>query len=100
MEQSLLFQLKDQIGTITFNRPKELNAVNLDMARAMSELTSKLPGVDDMKAIVLRGSRLEAVRLSHDRNIGLQRLASRNRGKTGNFSLSSAFENTTRVLSL
>ena len=100
MEQSLLFQLKDQIGTITFNRPKELNAVNQDMARAMSELASKLPGVDDMKAIVPRGSRLEAVRLSHDRNIGLQRLASRNRGKTGNFSLSSAFENTTRVLSL
>lgn len=56
MGQSLLFQLKDQVGTITFNRPKELNAVNLDMARAMGELASKLPGVGDMKSIVLRGS--------------------------------------------
>ncbi|MBZ0262487.1 MAG: enoyl-CoA hydratase/isomerase family protein [Hyphomicrobiales bacterium] len=55
MGQSLLFQLKDQVGTITFNRPKELNAVNLDMARAMGELAIKLPGVGDMKSIVLRG---------------------------------------------
>jgi enoyl-CoA hydratase/carnithine racemase len=32
MEQPLLFQLKDQVSTITFKRQKELNAVNLDMA--------------------------------------------------------------------
>lgn len=56
MEQPLLFQLNDRVGTITFNRPKELNAVDLDMARAMGELARKLPGVGGMKAIVLRGS--------------------------------------------
>ena len=56
MEHPLLFQLNDRIGTITFNRPRELNAVNLDMARAMDELACKLPGVEGMKAIVLRGS--------------------------------------------
>ncbi len=56
MEQPLLFQLNGRVGTVTFNRPKELNAVNLDMARAMGELARKLPGVEDMKAIVLRGS--------------------------------------------
>lgn len=56
IEQPLLFQLNDRVGTITFNRPKELNAINLDMARAMGELARKLPGVGDMKAIMLRGS--------------------------------------------
>ena len=54
--QPLVFQLNDRVGTLTFSRPKELNAVNLDMARAMGELTRKLPGVEGLQAIVLRGS--------------------------------------------
>jgi 2-(1,2-epoxy-1,2-dihydrophenyl)acetyl-CoA isomerase len=56
MGQPLLFQLSDRVGTITFNRPRELNAINLDMARAMGELARKLPGVEDMKVIVLQGA--------------------------------------------
>ena len=54
--QPLVFQLNDRVGTITFSRPKERNAVNPDMARAMGELARKLPGVEGLQAIVLRGS--------------------------------------------
>lgn len=56
MSDTLLFELAGTTGTITFNRPAELNAVNLEMARAMGELAKKLPSIRGMKAIVLRGA--------------------------------------------
>ena len=55
-EPALLFELREHVGTITFNRPHDLNTVNLDMARAMAALASKLPATLGMKAVVMRGA--------------------------------------------
>lgn len=56
MSDTLQFERAAAVGTITFSRPKELNAVNLDMARAMGRLAVELPTIEGMKAIVLRGA--------------------------------------------
>jgi 2-(1,2-epoxy-1,2-dihydrophenyl)acetyl-CoA isomerase len=54
--ESVLFEPVDQIGFVTFNRPSRLNAINLEMARAMRQLVDGLPARDDVRVVVLRGA--------------------------------------------
>ena len=53
---SILFDVTDRIGFVTFNRPARLNAINLEMARAFRELVYRLPSRDDVRVVVLRGA--------------------------------------------
>lgn len=56
MDTSILFEVDDHIGFLTFNRPSCLNAINLEMARSIHELVDKLPAREDVKVLVLRGA--------------------------------------------
>ena len=56
MNETVIFERHDAIGAITFNRPAELNAVDLQMARAMGLLAGELPKIEGMKVIVLKGA--------------------------------------------
>ena len=54
--ENLLYEKKDQIGTITFNRPKVLNALN---RKTMEELGALLAGVRDdaeVRVLILTGA--------------------------------------------
>ncbi|MGE0503641.1 MAG: enoyl-CoA hydratase/isomerase family protein [Rhizobiaceae bacterium] len=56
MNDILRFELDGPVGTITFNRPRALNAINLDMSRAMVRLAGEIDGVKGMKVVVMRGA--------------------------------------------
>ncbi len=56
MSDSILFSVEQDVGYVTFNRPSRLNAIDLEMGRAMRDLARDLPRRDDARAIVLRGA--------------------------------------------
>jgi 2-(1,2-epoxy-1,2-dihydrophenyl)acetyl-CoA isomerase len=56
MTDPILFEVDDRIGFVTFNRPEALNAINLDLARAMGALAQALPYREDVDVFVLRGA--------------------------------------------
>jgi 2-(1,2-epoxy-1,2-dihydrophenyl)acetyl-CoA isomerase len=56
MTDPILFEVDDRIGFVTFNRPEALNAINLDLARAMGALAQAIPYRDDVDVFVLRGA--------------------------------------------
>ncbi len=51
-----LFEVKDGIGVVTFNRPDKLNAVNWDLASDLVQLFRDLRFRDDVRVIVLTGA--------------------------------------------
>lgn len=56
VNNTVLFSIVDDVAFVTFNRPARLNAVNLDMGRAMSQLARELPARDDVRVYVVRGA--------------------------------------------
>jgi 2-(1,2-epoxy-1,2-dihydrophenyl)acetyl-CoA isomerase len=52
----ILVQVAEAVGTITLNRPRVLNALDLDMARAFLSALADLRDRDEVRVIVLRGS--------------------------------------------
>ena len=56
MSQPILFEVEDRLGFVTFNRPEALNAIDLEMARAMGALAQALGERDDLDVLVLRGA--------------------------------------------
>lgn len=55
-DEQILFDRKGLMGRITLNRPKALNALTLDMIKAMASKLDAWAGDDDVGFIVLRGS--------------------------------------------
>lgn len=53
---TLLFEVRDGIGFITFNRPKVLNAFNTHMLHECIDLMKKCEKDDDIRVIVFRGA--------------------------------------------
>lgn len=51
-----LFEVKDGIGVVTFNRPDKLNAVNWDLASDLVQLFRDLRFRDEVRVIVLTGA--------------------------------------------
>jgi enoyl-CoA hydratase/carnithine racemase len=51
-----LFEVVDNVGVVTFNRPDRLNAVNWELATDLVELFRGLRHRDEVRAIVLTGS--------------------------------------------
>lgn len=51
-----LFEVKDGIGVVTFNRPDKLNAVTWDLASDLVQLFRDLRFRDDVRVIVLTGA--------------------------------------------
>ena len=61
MEQPVLFEMLQtlsghQIGTMTLNDPKALNALSIDMCKLMAEQLSKWAADDSIVAVILKGS--------------------------------------------
>lgn len=50
------FKKVNQIGSITLNRPKQLNALNLSMVKLMHKQLDEYEADNDVKAIVIKGS--------------------------------------------
>ena len=52
----LEFKKVNQIGTITLNRPKQLNALNLAMVQEMHSCLDAFANDPEVKAVIIKGS--------------------------------------------
>ena len=52
---TLILEIKDQIATITLNRPEEANALNLQMAEEFKEAAIACASSDTVRAVVITG---------------------------------------------
>ncbi len=50
------FKKVNQIGTITLNRPKQLNALNLSMVKEMHKNLDAFSNDSEIKAVLIKGS--------------------------------------------
>jgi enoyl-CoA hydratase/carnithine racemase len=55
-EEVILLDVKDQVATITLNRPERLNAWTPEMAAALSEALSACNQRDEVRAVVVTGA--------------------------------------------
>jgi enoyl-CoA hydratase/carnithine racemase len=55
-EQAVLVDVADGVMTITLNRPKAKNAVNLDVAKAVAAAMEELDSNDDIRVAILTGA--------------------------------------------
>jgi enoyl-CoA hydratase len=54
--QTLLYEKKDGIGTVTINRPEALNALNSTVYNELYEVFEAIEKDDEVRAVILRGS--------------------------------------------
>jgi enoyl-CoA hydratase len=54
--EELLYDVKDEIGTVTFNRPQARNALTFGMYEALADICENAPTDGSVKAIIIRGS--------------------------------------------
>ena len=54
--ETILFEKADQIGRITLNQPKTLNALNLQLASDLREVMSHIKDDSDLRVLVLTGT--------------------------------------------
>ncbi len=54
--ETLLFDINDQIATITLNRPDAANALNLTMAKELSDVAIICDESEDVRCVVLTGT--------------------------------------------
>ena len=55
-EELILFKNEDGVGTITINRPKALNALNLDMLKQLDGLLDKIKDDASVRVVILTGA--------------------------------------------
>ncbi len=55
IKEAILFSCQDSIATITFNRPKVLNAIDLSMAEALHRRLSEVERDPGIRAVILIG---------------------------------------------
>lgn len=56
MSEELLYELRDGIGTVTFNRPEARNALTFGMYEGLAEICETAADKGDTRALVLRGA--------------------------------------------
>ncbi len=54
--ENIIFEVVDGIATLTFNRPKALNALNGDLLDEMADALDKIEEDEDIRVLVLTGS--------------------------------------------
>lgn len=54
--KNIIFEQIDQVGVITFNRPKVLNAFNTETIRECLDAMEKIEQDDDIRVVILRGA--------------------------------------------
>ena len=50
------FEVKDGVGTVTFQRPEKLNALTFDVYADLRDLLAELPHRDDVRVLVITGT--------------------------------------------
>ena len=53
---TILFEVHDQIATITFNRPSVLNALNMELIDELWDAVDNVSGNEDIRVLVLTGA--------------------------------------------
>jgi len=66
MSGDILFDWKDGLAVVTLNRPDTLNALTLDMARALDRMLIEWANDDGVKAVLIRGAGERALVLPCD----------------------------------
>src|SRR3546814_676604 len=56
MSEELLYELREGIGVVTFNRPEVRNALTFAMYEGLAEICERAPDKGDARALVLRGA--------------------------------------------
>ena len=59
-EGEVLAEVRGQVGLVTLNRPKALNALSLGMVRTITQALLALKADDKVKAVAMRGMGREA----------------------------------------
>ena len=54
--KNIIFQIKEQIATITFNRPKVLNALNEVSLKEFSHAIDEVALDEDIRVLILTGA--------------------------------------------
>ena len=54
--KNIIFQIEDQVATITFNRPEVLNALNEASLKEFSHAVDKVTGDEDIRVLILTGA--------------------------------------------
>jgi len=54
--ENIIFQLEDGIASITFNRPKALNALNNDLLEEFSRAADEISANEDIRVLILTGA--------------------------------------------
>ncbi len=58
--QTLLFEIKDAIATITINRPDKLNALNDQVVDELAHAAERIASEDAIKGAILTGAGTKA----------------------------------------
>jgi enoyl-CoA hydratase len=53
---NILFDVDNNIATITFNRPKALNALNADLLDELNDALGKIDGDEEIRVLILTGA--------------------------------------------
>ncbi len=56
MSDTILFEQQGAIGTLTFNRPEVFNAMNVDLIKALRDMTASLMGSTTLRALIVKGA--------------------------------------------
>jgi enoyl-CoA hydratase len=54
--KNIIFEIKDRIAVISFNRPKSLNALNSELLDELSDVLDKISADDNIRVLILTGS--------------------------------------------
>jgi len=60
MSRDLLFEARDGVATVTFNRPQQRNAIHYEMWREIARLMEECGKDESLRAVVFRGAGQEA----------------------------------------
>ncbi|WP_303857390.1 enoyl-CoA hydratase-related protein [Aminicella lysinilytica] len=55
MYENIKYEVKEDIGYITINRPKAMNALNMDVLNELSEALAEIEADDKVKAVIVTG---------------------------------------------
>ena len=56
MSDTLLSEVKNQVGVLTLHAPKKLNSLGLDMIKAMTKTLQEWEDDPNIKAVILKSS--------------------------------------------
>ena len=56
MSKDILFEERGKVGLITLNRPKALNAISIEMVRAMTLTLDQWAASETIRAVIIIGS--------------------------------------------